>query len=381
MSVKYRIRLQSDRVIGPFTPDEIGELYFKKHINGDEACQQFPIGDWKRISNFSNLLSLIEKIRKENVTSETHDLKSDKSNGINHDKTKSEVKSFNEFKFGKNIKIDVDYEELEKKYKVIQPDENKTRLINLGVLKAPIEVDKTIVIPSKASVPKKESTNTINNKLAEKNKIIEDVKVSVPTLTQEELMGEKTEFFNLAQVLPSLNAQLSISELELDQKARIEEKNEKHRLKKIQESIEEQGEYEDDEENEEDSDNEDQIIHQSPIKSLPHSKVIKKSRKKRKKGMSIIVTLTFIAIFYVLFFPDEKPKVTGPVFVDIKFPITQEFEDKASSSLALAQGRKLYSQNNYVKKVQASQLLMLSLQKHFSNNEAIGDLILAYTEL
>lgn len=66
MSLKYRIRLENDRVIGPFTADEVVELYAKKHINGKEKCQQFPIGDWKSLSQFPVLVDLIKKANAQN---------------------------------------------------------------------------------------------------------------------------------------------------------------------------------------------------------------------------------------------------------------------------------------------------------------------------
>lgn len=56
-----------------------------------------------------------------------------------------------------------------------------------------------------------------------------------PVPTQEELVDEKTEFINLASVLPSINAQLSVSEVKLEQKARIEENQEKVHLKELRE--------------------------------------------------------------------------------------------------------------------------------------------------
>jgi tetratricopeptide (TPR) repeat protein len=391
MSVKYRIRLQNDRVIGPFTTEEVGELYLKNHINGDEVCQQFPIGDWRNIATFPNLQSLIDKISKQNLTITRHEKPSENKIGETRSElTSSGIKTFKEFKFGKNINIDVDYEELEKKYKVLKPvdgaadgsdDEEmeKTRVVKKGMLKAkaPEEMDKTVVIASKASVPKKDSTETRNNKISEKNKKASEAKVMAPVLTQEELMNEKTEFFNLAQVLPSINAQLSVSEVELDQRARVEENNEKIRLKELQEQIERdqnEDEYEDFEEEEE-------VQPETFSKTATNTKLAKKPKKKRKKGMSVIVAIAFMALFYVFLTPDAPQKATGPFFVDIKFPMTQEFEDKVGATAALVQGRSLYAKNTYIKRAVASQSYIISLQKQFGNNEALGELILTYAEL
>ena len=386
MSVKYRIRLQNDRVIGPFTTEEVGELFLKDHITGDEHCQQFPIGDWRPISSFSDLHSLLSKLKKKNLPVTKIEKQQEESPVPVKEGTQSGIKTFKEFKFGKNVIDDVDYDELEKKYQTENPeptrptdaDEDKTRIVNRAA-RAPVEMEKTVVIPSKAAMPVKEATEARKKRLEEEKAAKEEEKARkkaeepIPP-TQEELMNEKTEFVNLANILPTINAQLSVSEVELDQQARIEENNERIRLKELQE----QRERELEEADEDEEDGEEESL---PASGFVDDKVEKKPKKKRKKGMSIIVALAFAGIFYVLLTPDEKPPVKGPQFTKIEFPITQEFEDKAGASAALVQGRTLYSRGTYLNRVQASRQYLLSLQKQFSNNEALGELLLTYSEL
>lgn len=368
--------MQNDRVIGPFTAEEIGELFLKKHINGDELCQQFPIGDWRALTSFSNLSSLINSIKNQNLTLTNVERSKEDKTAVQREMTHSGLKTFKEFKFGKNS-IDVDYDELEKKYQDLNPepeeDLDKTRIVSRGPKKAPVDMEKTVVIPSKAQKPLKETTEMRNKKAEEIKQKTEEEKPKVPT--QEELMNEKTEFINIANILPTINAQLSVSEVELDQKARIEENNERIRLKEQQEALRRQLE-------EEDEDFEDEETEVEPdTKSTSHSTVGKKPKKKRKKGMSIIVALAFAGIFYVLLTPEDKPKQTGPLYIDIKFPITQEFEDKPGASAALVQGRSLYTKNTYVARSLAANAFLASLQKQFSGNEALGELVLTYSEL
>lgn len=378
MAVKYRVRLQNDRVIGPFTAEEIGELFLKNHINGEELCQQFPIGDWRALSSFSNLNTLIEQIKKQNLTltnvEKLTEQKKEKTE-VKNDLTNSGIKTFKEFKFGRDVNIDVDYGELEKKYQDLNPakeeEQEKTRIVARGASR-PVEMEKTVVIPSKAHRPMKETTEMLNKKAAEaKQKENEEEENRAKAPTQEELVNEKTEFVNLANILPSINAQLSVSEVELDQKARIEENNERIRQKEIQERLrleQEAEEYEEEEEAETE-----EVSAGAPVE--------KKPKKKKKKGMSIIVALAFLGIFYVLLMPDEKPQQKGPLFVDVKFPITQEFEDKQGAGAALSQGRSLYSKGTYVSRSLAANQFVLSLQKQFTANEALGELILSYAEL
>lgn len=371
MSVKYRVRLQNDRIIGPFTAEEIGELFLKDHITGEELCQQFPIGDWRALSSFPNLNNLIQQIKKQNLTltnveKQTEGPK-DKTQVTQAEITHSGLKTFKEFKFGRDVNIDVDYGELEKKYQELNPEEpEKTRVVARAKKKEE-EVEKTVVIPSKAQRPLKESTEMRNKRLEQEKENKEAEAPKQPT--KEELVNEKTEFVNLANILPSINAQLSVSEVELDQKAKIEENNERIRQKELMEKMrqqEEEVEYEEEEEAPEET---------------PTASSEKKPKKKKKKGMSLIVALAFLGIFYVLLTPDEKPKQTGPLFVDVKFPITQEYEDKQGSVAALVQGRSLYAKGTYVSRSLAANQYVLSLSKMFTGNEAHGELILAYAEL
>ncbi|MBP9680015.1 MAG: tetratricopeptide repeat protein [Bacteriovorax sp.] len=350
MGVKYRVRLKNDRVIGPFSSEEIKELFLKEHIVGDEFCQQFPIGDWKSLQSFSELQPFLQNSTK------------NESPGAK----KAENQSFQEFKFDKKVDIEVDYVELEKKYQaenlksVNPPDEDqieKTKIIKKPANKSHPDVDRTIVVPSKASRPKIESEETRLRIVSEKKKLNEPP----PVPTQEELVNEKTEFINLASVLPSINAQLSVSEVELEQKARIEENQEKVHLKELREKrLKEETFDRDERENTSDENDE---------------------KNGKKKGMSWIVAFAFLGIFYVLLTPDELPKTQGLKYLDIKFPMTQEYEDKAAAGAALSRGRDLYAKNNYLNRIQASDQFLLSLQKQFSNNEALGELILTYSEL
>ena len=379
MSVKYRIRLKTDRVIGPFSIEEIGELYLKNHIDGKENCQQFPIGDWRPINSFPNLQSLIDKIQSKNLSVTAEEIKEEiKIEQTSSQKSVSVSQDFNEFKFGKNANIEINYDELEKKYREENPEIERTSMEessakeensknNIGktrVLKNstnPKEVEKTIVINSKAMMPKKESTETKRkNTLAKQEKLNGKQEVEIYK-SQEELISEKTEFINLSNILPTINAQLSVSEVELDQKAKIEENNERLRLKEKRQKLIQELESEEDNDQGEDA----------PTKPV----------KKKKRGMSIVVALAFMGVFYVLLTPEDKPKVSGPLFIDVQFPITAEYEDRNGASLSLSNARTLYNRNTYVSRALASKSYLDSLQKQFTSNEALGDLILTYSEL
>lgn len=395
MNVKYRIRLKNERVIGPFSTEEIGELFLKGHIDGTEMCQQFPIGDWKQLKLFPNLAEVVKKIQdekskvtKSEVTSATANTKKE-STRTNHaipasianpaDATKPNI-SFNEFKFGKDVKIEVNYAELEKKYKEENPDVpyndgiEKTVIIRRGPSapsKATTEMEKTVIVKPKFEPPKPEKK--VVKEIVKAAPIVE-LKPVEPVKTEEEMVNEKTEFINLAQVLPSINAQLSVSEVELEQKAKIEDNIEKKRLRDLQEIMIREQAIEDGEEVEE----EEEAEEVSKDGKVNETKVVVK---KKKKGMSIIAILAFLGIFYFFLQPEEKVKDTGPLYVEIKFPITTPSENIPASNAALQEARTLYSQGTYKKRALASGYYTNSLANRFSGNEALGETILTYAEL
>ena len=381
MKLKYRIRLKNERVIGPFTADEIGEVFQKGHITGTEMCQQFPIGDWKPLSVFSNLNEIIEKIKTEThqaveqapLDATTPPIEKEPTLIDQRKLEASSVRTFTEFKFDKEVKIDVNYAELEKKYQAENPDApyedgmEKTVVLRKMPLKNQ-DLDKTVIVKPKFEPPKP-------GPVVEKN--VEPVVVyreEPPEPTYDELINEATQFVNLAHALPTINAQLSVSEVELEKQARIEENQEKKRLRDLQEIMLKEQAIEDGE----DEDEVEVIEEYSREKKEFEKKLV---IKKNKKGLSIVAVLAFIGIFYFFLQPEEKKEYTGPVFIDVKFPITAAVENIPAANSALVKARSLYAQGTYRQRVLASGYYLLSLQQQFSGNEAMGEIILTYTEL
>ncbi len=388
MSLKYRIRLKNDRVIGPFTSEEVAELFLKNHIDGHEQCQQFPIGDWRDIKTFPTLYSLIDKIRKKNLTitsiekNDEHSLAAKNSEKTH---TETELKKFNEFKFGKVARIDVDYDELEKKYQEenrnqVSHDITQTKIISRSGNNKIHDLEKTIIITSKASKAKKESTETKNrNAIAIEEKEEEIKKNNPKVLTPEEMVNEKTEFISIEKILPTINAQLSVSEVELDNQARIEENQEKIRHKLKLEYERQNALF--DESDEEASADEREGYEEELTRNNHRTGLPKKEKTKKRKSMSVIVALAFVGLFYVLMSEDDKPKEVGPKFINIKFPITQEYENKDVANQTLEQGRSFYIKGTYINRAIAAQYFVKSLESKFSGNEALGELIQVYSEL
>jgi tetratricopeptide (TPR) repeat protein len=416
MSVKYRLRLQNDRVIGPFTEQEVVELFEKKHILGEELCQQFPIGEWKKLSHFQNLIDKFEDFKKaefekeqaiqaeilkkkleeeqllamqlaEKKTSSKKETKSTENDDVRQDSTRSGIKTYQEFKFDKNINAEneVDYKELEKKYKSENGENDdgmeKTRIIKRVGKKAPPkhfkqnrDVEKTVVKNSddikdilqkaKDENSPNETNNSIN--VTGSSKYFQSVAhAPLPEKSKEEMVKEQTQFMDIKEVLPKMNAQLIASEVEFERQANIEENKEKIRRKEeLEKKILEQLESED-----------------SEYIAIKDGSGKLKGTKKRPKKMSWVALFAFLGVAYFFLYTDEKPVKNGPLYFKIEFPITKEFVDATKAKVNYQQGLQLYKEATYIKRSLAAVQFLHSVESQFSGNPALGNLIMTYAEL
>lgn len=398
MRLKYRLRLKNSRVIGPFTQDEIGELYFKKHINGDEDCQLFPIGDWQSFSLFPSLVSLVETIKNNDRTITKLEIsKTDNVQSSENEQALAElkqIKEYREFQFDKDLKSKIDYGELERKYNlenhnpVEAKDEefDKTRIIKSRIkVKKELDLDKTVFIPSKAKFSSEILIQQEKIKSKEQKEIVTKIYENLPAFTSDDLVNENTEFFNIDLALPSIRAQLVISEAEFNIKERIEESNEQIRqnalIEEMQRESERESERESDNDNDDDDYNPNDLQPEILLNNNGTSKIEKPVRRKRKKSMSVIAAVTFIGIAYFFLMPEDKIEIKEPHFLEIKFPIVEQAEDLIASKVALNKGREFYAKGTYLSRVLASQSYVTSLEKKFTNNDALGELILSYSGL
>jgi tetratricopeptide (TPR) repeat protein len=58
--IKYRLRLPSGRVIGPFEKNQLFELKMTGHIKGNEEAQLYPTGSWSALSSFDFYSELMD---------------------------------------------------------------------------------------------------------------------------------------------------------------------------------------------------------------------------------------------------------------------------------------------------------------------------------
>ena len=383
MTLKYRIKLKNERVVGPLNLQEISDLFIQGHLKGSEDCQVFPVGEWRKLSTYKEIAEHLEKVaqemqRKLDEINKKNKTSSIKLNTPDKEKEKTSTKlkkdegtkqtqrldqpkeEFNEFKFNKELpKIDIDYEELARKHGAkVDEEANKTRVINRKSIK-PQEVEKTVVVGNwKKELEEKKREEEEREQLEEQVLELESKKLNQPPLpiVQEEIDQSDigTQFLNLTQVLPSMNAELMQAEVELENERKLQENRARIEEERRQMQLHLQKKKEDAE-----------IQDNEPVK---------------KKGMKPIVALAFFALIYVLWDNEPEVKKETMIYMPVKFPTALQYENAKEAKILLDKGRKLYGENTYLKRVMAAQVLNASLANKFVGNEAIGDLLLVYAE-
>jgi tetratricopeptide (TPR) repeat protein len=382
MAKKYRIKLDSGRVIGPLIVAQVVELFSKGHIHGKEEAQLFPGGDWKSIKHHQEIESEIYKqiTKQEDFSDEDEDATSfrielaskvrKESKQKKEDENKVEVAKIEkldkeskelhhkEFEFKKEKEKEVGYDELEKNYQekeelnkavdtsedVDNDEENndsdlaedqdlieKTRLIRRSDLKQDIE--HTVVI-QRDEIPLLETPEELEEEVVEEveEKPVEEVVSS----------DESTQFIDINNLLPELKKEAKNYEQEL---VAVDISDDKKEEIEIEE-----------EDDEEETDN--------------------------KKKLRPIAIIAIIAILAVLFHDEvEEKENINPVRVQILSPITDEIASPKEAKELFKEGALLYEQGVYLSKVKASASFRKSVEKQFSDNPALGYLIMVYGEL
>lgn len=374
MAQKYRIQLNNQRIIGPFDLDQIAELYIKGHLELNENCQEYPIGDWAPLKNYKPITDLFLKIDSGEISLDDMDDSSDKTmvridlaRKAKESLEKEEIidkfkkegdqsQKFNEFKFDRSDKPThlPDYLELEEKYKKNQEEKvkaeeelEKTRVLKKTDLKT---IEQTIVIPGRNPPPSDEKKEEdLENKETDKEEENKSSKLVIDT-------DKQTEFIKIDSFLADIKGEVKKTEIEIEnfEKNQLEEEKKKEELELIKAQEEKK-------------------------KNKEEEPVEKKTQKKKLKP---VVALAFIALMYMFLFPDKNSdKDIEPRLAIIEFPIVQEYEDAQKSKTLLDEGIKEYSKGKYTDKIIAADNFKKSLSYKFRDNEALGHLILTYSEL
>ncbi|EPZ50362.1 tetratricopeptide repeat protein [Bacteriovorax sp. BAL6_X] len=366
--IKFRVKTKSNKVLGPFVFSELIELGHKDAIDDSCLFQKFPTGDWAPVNAIPELSELFSKIE------EPVSVKEETQKEVKYAQTDSEQKhhtligedktAFNEFKFSKDKEFDIDYQEIEEKFKAKKEleDEAKDEIGEEG----PPPIDKTVLVNvsslKKKSIDKEEDedvakTVVVNNFRDEfdldsdgedsDGSDEEEGKDKMPEPEPEEVVDSDaaTQMFNLAELkkeeLPTKTEDYSDIELQIMQEER--------RLKK------------------------------KPKKKVVQKHVEKKEVTNNKKRNLVVVLFLVVTIIFLL--PEEKKDIQTVVVPKISFPVATEVAQPQKAQLAYKEGMALFKQEGFVNRISAANKFNLSLRYKFSGNPAISKLIHAYSDL
>ncbi|MBL6990005.1 MAG: tetratricopeptide repeat protein [Bacteriovoracaceae bacterium] len=376
MKKKYKLRLKSKRIVGPFTKEQLGELYLKGHIDGTEQFQIFPGGQWHGLTHFKEVEQLILKIiskdisskdLKENFESETIINLSlakfkDKIKHDNAKKASDKPKSAKKNDVKNKPKVDGDFKEFKyvKKDKKIEFDPSVVEEPEEKEVEQKNEVEKTRVIRAAKSGIHGQTKTFLNPDFAPI--VVEEEEIEEPEeeVIEEEVVSNdgKTEFVDLKNLLPELKKDVKVVEKDFNKKlVEIQKQKDEIERKKLERAnATDDDDDDDDEEDEEDA------------------------KQKRKK--KIILFLVLLVGAY-LFLDEDNPVKTPikPFKVVISFPVSEEFEKAEEAVEYYKQGVKAYRVGRYTDKALALKKFHRSLELRMKNNASLGYLIMIYAEL
>ena len=315
---RYRIKLENGRIIGPFFKKDIGTLYLKGHLSGDEKCQYFPVGDWEPIQKFEELFNYIYKIIEQNPSGKN---------------IEDNIDKIDEFEYEKQTQININYDELEKEIESKNNELEETRIIHK---KPVVDIDKTIV--------KNYSQEPVESKQKDDEEIMETLEEPVEKKETDVGEDDATKISNIRKDMEIVQAEADAFELESKQKIEEKQKNEK--------------------------------------KEFVKKNKFKKIKIPEKKKMTPIIAFAIFVVFYFILFDDgsESGKINPKTF-NVKIPVSYRVENKNKAIKFLNSGKKLYQKGNYINKIEAARHFYLSVSHQYRNNKALGHLIRVYAEL
>lgn len=382
---RYRIRLQTDRVIGPVNVNEIKELILKKKIIGNEKVQTFPNGDWvnlKTIEELSDLFSGNIEASKD----ETHllnlkefDLTSEEESSEEHieqSEVPSEMEKHEEFKFKhedpfedestpktndvESVKDSVIKEEVEEKLKKERTyeiddgidrsdgnDSTRVRTINKPI--SEVSEDKTQINPEYKKYL--EEIELEKKKKEEEDKRKAEIEIEeIPT----DYENEATQMLDLSDIRNDLKEAVVVEE-EYSAKESEKRKKEKQLQREALKKLESENDNEDDD-----------------------------STDKEGLRSKIIAGIVVVFIIWFGFFEEEDDikgelkviKLSAPYIV---FPARYEVDDEAKAKELYSKGILEHRKFTYPASNKAAKYFFSSTENMFENNIAVAKLIFLYS--
>lgn len=389
---KYRIRLSSGRVLGPFDLNQLHDLKAKGHIKGNEEAQIFPTGNWVPISQSEFYAALMDdnktvvekkesapkeetfvidlaKLRNQKQEKEIEVMVESTPEPVVEQLTETIRMSSQEQKVTLSQLDDVKVEKTPTPQHDPYPENDLTRVKGQKTQGTQVTLSQEFTLDGLAIDDSKTLINPIaqqeldkmrrlqreadEKKAAEEEERKKDEEAARALALQlaEEaatpaLIDESTQMIKLDKT----GLLVTAKEAELD----IEEELKRIQKKRAQEA-KENGEEDDEEQSEEE-------------------------KKKKKKKLIIIVAA--LAILYAVLFPEEKPK--KPPFKHLEprivFPIPYDQAAELKSTSEYKKGLEAFNAGTYASLVKSGDLFKVSYENNIENYEALNFMVRSYGE-
>ncbi len=369
---KFRIRLESGRVIGPFVKAQLFELKAKGHIKGNEEAQIFPTGNWGPINSFDFYPELMDEnktaIQDETPKEETFviDLAKIRSQQLENETEATEEDSIPEVQeLTETVRMETtpekhDPEPEELKLEQELEIEKTTVTTTAENFQANYSGDRTLINPiaqeeiarmrreqkaaeDKRRAEEEEARRREEEEAAEKHALI--VAQENAAVSQD----EKTQVINLEKT--------SLLQVALLEETSIEDEIKKELKRQAKEEKE-----------------------KAKAKEEEEEEVAGLAAKAKKK--KIIIIAAAIAIIYALMFPEEeKPVVTFKhLEPQIIFPIPFDKADNQKSKAEFNRGLANFNKGTYPDLIQAGLSFKASYENSLENKDALNFLVRTYAE-
>jgi tetratricopeptide (TPR) repeat protein len=364
---KYRIRLESGRVIGPFEKPQLFELKTKGHIKGNEEAQVFPMGSWEALSRFDFYSDLMDE-NKTVLQTSSHSKEETFVIDLTKIRNSQKEKELEEFDHGTIVpieqltetirisnpepkivipeppKLEPALEELlkfeeENKAAVVEEDRHDKTLINPV---AQQEIEKMRRLQKEAEAKKLREEEAKKKQEDEKN-----LPVELPRGNALVPSDEATQMFKLDKT--ELLESAYEGEIDIEKELRAEKK------KKAKELAAEDYDEEDSEDTSSD-------------------------KAKKKKQMFIIIGA--LALAYAILFPEDSGKKA--IFQNLEprivFPIPFDQADTQKSKAEFNRGIESFNKGTYPAIVKAGLNFKASYENDMDNTAALNFMVRTYAE-
>lgn len=328
----YRVKLKDGKIVGPINQEQIGKLYIKGFLDGQEECQNIALQEWKRISEFPELNLFLKDVILGNRPAPIEKPAPPVVFRPPAGESPSPLKTADSIPPAPEAPAQENFE--------------KT-IINTSLKNLPVK--------SKADL-RFDHSNPINSAPS-----LEQAPVVVEKKVTEEVLDtdQKTVMFDIKKLKNEAEKPVS------DATFLLEMENPPTETEGIVPAVVEKT----------------PLLPVEPIPATVPEKIKKFLFTKNKTGMKPIILISFVVVFYFLLFDTDQD--AGEIVVQppvISFPMVSEVESAKESSDFFERGLKEYSKRSYISKVQAGVFFRKSLEHKFQNNPAIGNLVLTYAE-